>query len=89
MSLYLERTSSKFLNGAAFDEVIGTFVPLLHTSFFPDLMQVYFKPAEVLVEFSLVQVDPALTAAFETSFIWIRRMEATKSAIKRRFIHKE
>jgi len=27
----------------------GTFTPLLHTSFFPDLMQVYFNPLTVLV----------------------------------------
>ncbi len=40
-------------------------IPLLHTIFFPDLMQVYLRPAEILVELSFEQLAPALTTATE------------------------
>ena len=38
-------------------------MPLLHTNFLPDLMQVYFMPATTDVWFNLVHAVPALTAA--------------------------
>jgi hypothetical protein len=40
-----------------------TFTPLLQTSFFPDLIQVYLYPLEIVVALALVQDPPALTAA--------------------------
>jgi hypothetical protein len=40
-----------------------TFTPLFHTSFFPDLMQVYFTPLYVEVIPALLQLCPAFTAA--------------------------
>jgi hypothetical protein len=40
-----------------------TFTPLLQTSFFPDLTQVYLYPLEIVVALALVQDPPALTAA--------------------------
>ncbi|CAB4682545.1 unannotated protein [freshwater metagenome] len=40
-----------------------TLMPLLHTNFLPDLMQVYFIPATTDVWLNLVQVVPALSAA--------------------------
>jgi hypothetical protein len=43
--------------------VATTFTPLLQTNFFPDLIQVYLYPETVVVDFNLVQVAPALTAA--------------------------
>ncbi len=43
--------------------VAATFTPLLQTNFFPDLMQVYLYPETVVVDFNLVHVAPALTAA--------------------------
>jgi TctA family transporter len=43
-----------------------TFTPLFHTSFFPDLMQVYFTPLYVEVIPALVQLCPAFTAAEAT-----------------------
>ena len=43
--------------------VATTFTPLLQTSFLPDLMHVYLYPETVAVDFNLVQVAPALTAA--------------------------
>jgi hypothetical protein len=55
--------------GVALGEALGAdwriFTPLLHTSFFPDLMQVYLRPAEILVELSFEQLAPALTIAAE------------------------
>ena len=39
-----------------------TFTPLLQTSFFPDLMQVYFKPLTDEVAPNLAQELPCLTA---------------------------
>jgi hypothetical protein len=39
------------------------FTPLFHTSFFPDLMQVYFTPLYVEVIPALLQLCPAFTAA--------------------------
>jgi hypothetical protein len=43
-----------------------TFTPLFHTSFFPDLMQVYFTPLYVEVIPALLQLCPAFTAADAT-----------------------
>jgi TctA family transporter len=43
-----------------------TFTPLFHTSFFPDLMQVYFTPLYVEVIPALLQLCPAFTAAEAT-----------------------
>ena len=43
--------------------VATTFTPLLQTNFLPDLIQVYLYPETVVVDFNLVQVAPALTAA--------------------------
>lgn len=40
-----------------------TFTPLFHTSFFPDLMQVYLTPLVVDVAPNLPQLCPLLTAA--------------------------
>jgi hypothetical protein len=40
-----------------------TFSPLLHTIFFPDLMQVYLKPETVFICPLILQVAPALIAA--------------------------
>ena len=55
--------------GVALGVVLGAdcriFTPLLHTIFFPDLMQVYLRPAEILVELSFEQLAPALTIAAE------------------------
>ena len=41
----------------------ATFTPLLQTSLFPDLMQVYLMPFTVEVDFNFGQVSPGLTAA--------------------------
>ena len=43
--------------------VTTIFTPLLQTNFLPDLMQVYLQPDTLVVEFNLVHVAPALTAA--------------------------
>jgi hypothetical protein len=43
-----------------------TFTPLFHTSFFPDLLQVYFTPLYVEVIPALLQLCPAFTAAEAT-----------------------
>ena len=43
--------------------VTTIFTPLLQTNFLPDLMHVYLQPDTVVVEFNLVHVAPALTAA--------------------------
>jgi len=40
----------------------GTFTPLLHTSFLPDLMQVYFNPLTVDVVPAFLQELPCFTA---------------------------
>jgi hypothetical protein len=40
-----------------------TFTPLFHTSFFPDLMQVYFTPLFVDVAPNFLQLCPLFTAA--------------------------
>jgi hypothetical protein len=40
-----------------------TGAPLLHTSLFPLLMQVYFMPLTVVVTLCLLHLAPALTAA--------------------------
>ena len=40
-----------------------TATPLFHTNFFPDLMQVYLIPDDVLVLPSTLQAVPGLTAA--------------------------
>jgi len=37
--------------------------PLSHTNFFPDLMHVYFFPADIAVDPALVQLAPALGTA--------------------------
>jgi hypothetical protein len=44
---------------------VGFFIatPLLHTNFLPDLTQVYFIPAEVLVCPTFLQTVPGFTAA--------------------------
>ena len=46
---------------------VGTSVaiatPLSHTNFFPDLMHVYFFPADIAVDPALVQLAPALGTA--------------------------
>ena len=55
--------------GTALGVVLGEdcriFTPLLHTNFFPDLMQMYLRPAEILVELSFEQLAPVLTIATE------------------------
>ncbi|ASY20160.1 hypothetical protein A7sIIA15_04705 [Candidatus Planktophila vernalis] len=43
-----------------------TATPLFHTNFFPDLMQVYLIPDDVLVLPSTLQAVPGLTAASAT-----------------------
>jgi hypothetical protein len=43
--------------------LIAIFTPLLHTSFFPDLMHVYLKPEEVFTCPFVLQNAPALIAA--------------------------
>jgi len=55
--------------GEAFGVGVGTFTPLPQTNFFPDLMQVYLKPPEMLMELSFVHADPALIAALANMFI--------------------
>ncbi len=40
-----------------------TFTLLFHTNFFPDLMQVYFKPLLIEVDPTLLQLCPLFTAA--------------------------
>jgi len=42
------------------------FTPLLHTSFFPDLMHVYLNPEEVLVCPCFAHLLPGFTAAVAT-----------------------
>jgi hypothetical protein len=51
--------------GAGIGEATFTsiFTPLLHASFFPDLMHVYLKPKDVFTCPCLLQANPALTAA--------------------------
>ena len=41
---------------------LETFTPLLHTSFLPDLTQVYFNPLTVDVVFAFLHELPCLTA---------------------------
>jgi len=53
---------------------LTTFTPLFHTSLVPDLMQVYFNPAETVVDFSLLQVLPALVAAFDEAVRCVRKI---------------
>jgi hypothetical protein len=49
--------------GVATGEGFLTATPLFQTSFFPDLMQVNFLPATVVVLPALVHLAPGLTAA--------------------------
>jgi len=47
--------------GVGTGDAIAT--PLSHTNFFPDLIHVYFFPADVAVDPALVQLAPALGVA--------------------------
>lgn len=67
---------------------VATFTPLLHTSLVPDLIQVYLIPNEILVELTLVQVDPGFTAAFEGATNCMSNIEKHSNPIRRRFIGK-
>jgi hypothetical protein len=55
--------------------LLTTFTPLLHTSLEPDLMHVYLIPPETVVDFSLLQVDPALVAAFDEAMKCVRKID--------------
>ena len=44
-------------------DLLLTKTPLFQINLLPDLMQVNFLPDAVVVEFNLLQVPPALTAA--------------------------
>jgi hypothetical protein len=50
-------------DGEGFIVGLTTGTPLFHTSFLPDLMQVYFFPFDVEVVPTFLQVSPALIAA--------------------------
>ena len=65
-------TGFRFGLGAAL-----TATPLFHTSFFPDLTQVNFFPATVVVAPALVHLAPALTAANDGAVI--SEMDRTKA----------
>jgi hypothetical protein len=61
-----ERVAEAVGVGEGVADVLGTFIPLLQTSFFPDLIHVYLYPAEVTVKFNFLHVAPDLIAACET-----------------------
>jgi hypothetical protein len=79
--------------GTALGVVLGAdcriFTPLLHTNFFPDLMQMYLRPAEILVELSFEQLAPALTIATEGDRTTKVKSRLEKIAPKIRFTQEE
>jgi len=69
------------------DEALGICTPLSQTNFLPDLMHVKVLPEAKEVIPTVLQVDPALTAAFEgTRDIEKERPSTDRNAISFLFI---
>jgi hypothetical protein len=60
--------------------------PLLHTSFLPDLMQVYLVVPTTAVEPAFEQVVPGFTAAFEIPAPMAAKIKMTRTNLRRRFM---
>jgi hypothetical protein len=82
------RIAAEVAAGVGFGVGVATFTPLFHTSFVPDLMQVYLTPAETVVDLSLTHLVPALVAALEGAISCVRKSDTQIEASRWRFIGK-
>ena len=72
--------------GATEGACVETFTPLFHTSFAPDLTQVYLIPAKTVVALSLLQLEPALVAALDEAVKLVRKIDKQIATTRWRFI---
>ena len=63
-----------------------TATPLFQINFFPDLTQVYFLPAAVLICPTFLHASPALTAALEIAGLIAKAKEAINAMTRARFM---
>jgi hypothetical protein len=63
-----------------------TATPLFQINFFPDLTQVYFLPAAVLICPTFLHASPALTAALEIEGLIAKAKEAINAMTRARFM---